>query len=129
MTRKWNAAGRLTHAVALASLVAGSACASNPTYQHRDRTTDANGDVVNQRRDDAGRYAHREPPQDRSETPPPQPGAEFIWVSGHHSWDGADFQWHKGQWTVPPTGYHTWTVGRWEQTGTSNWVYVEGQWQ
>lgn len=129
MTRKWNASGRLTHTLALASLVASSACAFNRSYSHCDRVTDGNGDVVNQRRDDAGRYAHRAPPEDRSETPPAQPGAQFIWVAGHHSWDGADFQWHTGQWTVPPTGYHTWTVGRWEQSGTNNWVYVEGQWQ
>jgi hypothetical protein len=113
----------------IASLIASAACASNRSYHHRDRVTDSQGDVVNERRDDAGRYAHRAPPPDRAETPPPQPGPQYVWVPGHYSWDGNDFQWHSGEWSVPPTGYHAWMPGRWEQTGDNNWTYVEGQWQ
>lgn len=128
MMQKWSVPGPLTHTLALAALVVTSACASHPSYR-RDRATDSNGDVVNQRRDDAGRYAHQAPPPDQTESPAPQPGPEYIWVAGHYSWDGADFQWHRGQWTIPPTGYHTWAMGRWEQSGSTNWVYVEGQWQ
>jgi hypothetical protein len=121
------------HVLALASLVAGVACASNPPNPNYDRDhrrlTDSQGDVVNQRRDDAGRYAHQAPPADREETPPPQPGPQYVWVPGHYSWDGSDFQWHRGQWAQPPNGYHAWTPGNWQQTSPNNWVYVEGQWQ
>jgi len=129
MTRSRSASRRVTTVLAVASLVASSACASNQSNHREDRLRDAKGDVANARRDDAGRYAHQAPPADRSETPPPQPGAQYIWVSGHHSWDGNDFQWHSGQWTIPPTGYHTWAPGAWQQTGTNNWAYVDGQWQ
>jgi hypothetical protein len=123
------------HVLAVASLVAGVACASNPPNPDHDRdrdnnrVSDSHGDVVNQRRDDAGRYAHQAPPADRSETPPAQPGPQYVWVAGHYSWDGNDFQWHSGAWAQPPNGYHTWAPGAWQQTGTANWVYVEGQWQ
>jgi hypothetical protein len=129
MNRTTTASGRVTNMLMVASLVAGSACASNPPYHHGGQVTDSQGDVVNQHRDDAGRYAHQAPPPDRAENPPQQPGPQYIWVPGHQSWDGNDFQWHGGDWAVPPTGYHVWTVGRWEQTGSNNWVYVEGQWQ
>jgi hypothetical protein len=130
MKRLRSSSGRITKLAATASLVAASACTSTQSYHHdRDRATDSHGDVVNEHRDDAGRYAHQAPPPDRSETPPPQPGPQYVWVAGHYSWDGNDFQWHSGQWTAPPTGYHTWVPGRWQQTGDNNWVYVEGQWQ
>jgi hypothetical protein len=129
MTRTSKASGYVGNMLLVGSLLAGSACASNPSYHHNGQVTDSQGDVVNQSRDDAGRYAHQAPPPDRPETPPARPGPQYLWVSGHQSWDGNDFQWHAGQWAVPPTGYHTWTVGRWEQSGSNNWVYVEGQWQ
>ena len=123
---------RISQGFVTASLLAvASACASNRPYHehHEHEMRDANGDVVNENRDDAGRYAHRAPPADRSETPPPQPGSNYVWVPGHWSWDGNDFQWHNGSWVAPPSGYHQWMQGHWQQTGPNNWVYVEGQWQ
>jgi hypothetical protein len=131
MTRRRSVSGSVTKMVAVASLVAGSACTSSHSYHHRDRTrvTDSQGDVVNEHREDEGRYAHKAPPADRPETPPPQPGAQYVWVPGHYSWDGNDFQWHSGEWTAPPTGYRSWAPGHWQQTGSNNWVYVEGQWR
>jgi hypothetical protein len=130
---------RGSRAFVVATLViASGACAPHHPYDgdrdrdhDRDRTQmrDAQGDVRTENRDDAGRYAHRAPPPDRSESPSPQPGPNYVWVPGHWSWDGNDFQWHSGEWTTPPTGYHQWMPGRWQQTGANNWVYVEGQWQ
>jgi|SRR5579862_1865549 len=123
--------GRVWHApcgVALAAVIGAAACATPRPYHH-DHLTDSQGDVVNERNDAAGRYAHQAPPADREETPAPQPGPNYIWQPGHWSWDGNDFQWHSGIWAVPPTGYHTWSPGHWQQTGNTNWVYIEGQWQ
>lgn len=135
MNRLRSATLRVAHALPVASLVIAGACASNPPRQDYDRdhnrvtSTDANGDVQNQRRDDAGRYAHRAPPSDISENPSQQPGPQYLWVVGHYSWDGNDFQWHAGQWAVPPNGYSNWSAGHWDQVGSNNWAYTEGHWQ
>jgi WXXGXW repeat (2 copies) len=137
MTRIRNATRHATHALPVVSLVIAAACASNPPYPDHDRdrdrdhatTTDANGDARNQRRDDAGRYAHKPPPADVVENPNGQPGPQYVWVVGHYSWDGNDFQWHAGQWAMPPNGYHNWRAGHWDQVDNNNWSYTEGQWQ
>jgi hypothetical protein len=136
MNRLRSATLRVAHALPVASLVIAGACASNPPRQddydrdhNRVTTTDANGDVQNQRRDDAGRYAHQAPPSDRVENPSSQPGPQYVWVMGHYSWDGNDFQWHGGQWAVPPNGYSNWSAGHWDQVGSNNWTYTDGHWQ
>jgi WXXGXW repeat (2 copies) len=120
---------RSTPLLVAASLAGLAACASGNAYHHHDQLVDSQGDVVNERNDQAGRYAHSAPPPDRKETPPPQPGPNYIWQPGHWSFDGNDFQWHEGEWSVPPTGYHTWSPGHWQQSGPNNWMYVEGTWQ
>ncbi|SRR5579883_508454 len=135
MQRGRSSPQRAMQLLAVASMVGAAACASHRPY---DRNTsqsryeprrDANGDVVNERHDDAGRYAHRAPPPDRAEPQPAQPGPQYVWVPGHYSWDGSDYQWHSGDWEMPPNGYHSWRPGHWDQTGPNNWVYTEGQWQ
>jgi hypothetical protein len=128
MTWEWSASGHLTKMVVGVSLFAGSACASNPPYQ-RDLRTDPRDHVVNQRPVDAARHAPGAPSPGGPETPPTQPGADYSWGSGQHTWDGSDFQGSAGERAVPPAGYYAWTAGSWQKSGSDNWVYVEGHWQ
>lgn len=139
MTNLRRASWPVSHGVAIGTLVLTAACAThqpnqNPStgnggYTAPTTTQDANGDVRNERRDDAGRYAHKQPPQNPPETPGPQPGPQSLWVPGHYSWDGNDFQWQAGGWAVPPTGFHAWVPGHWDQVSSGNWSYTEGRWQ
>ncbi len=129
MTWKWSARGHLLSMGVVLSLLASSACASHPPYQHPDLRTDSHGDVVNQHPGDAARSTRQAPPPAQHATPPAQPGPEYSWGSGQYSWDSNDFQSRGGGWAVPPTGYYAWTAGSWEKSRTDNWVYVEGHWQ
>jgi len=129
MTWKSSARGHLLSMGVVASLLASSACASHPPYQHLDRRTAPRGNVVNPHPGDAGRYVQQTPAGGQLETPPVQPGPGYSWGSGHSSWDSNDFQSRGDGWAAPPTGYYAWAAGSWEKSGIDNWVYVEGHWQ
>lgn len=70
------------------------------------------------------------PPPDLVETQTPQPGPEYVWVSGYNRWDDSSGQyvWMQGHWAVPPQGYHAWVSGHWTQHG-GGWVWIEGHWR
>lgn len=68
------------------------------------------------------------PPAPRSETPPPQPSSEMIWIPGYYSWDreANEFVWVCGVWRRPPAN-HRWVSGYWKENG--GWFWLAGFWQ
>ena len=105
MTWQWSTPAHSTTIMAVALLVAGSACASNP-----------------------GRHAHQTLAPAGRETAATPPGPEYSWGTAHRSWDSDTFQRNVGGWAVP-SGYYAWIAGSWQQNAANNWVYIEGHWQ
>jgi len=68
------------------------------------------------------------PPAPIVETRGPRPGAEFVWVSGYHRWDGAHYVWVPGRWDRPPHPHAVWVPHRWEHRH-GGYVLVEGHWK
>jgi hypothetical protein len=67
-------------------------------------------------------------PTDFKENKPPQPSADYRWVSGHWDWDGAWF-WVSGYWTNKPKPEATWVAGRWLPYGTTGkFWWLGGHW-
>jgi hypothetical protein len=46
------------------------------------------------------------PPPARSETVPPAPNKDAVWVDGGWRWRGKHWSWWLGRWVVPPAGAH-----------------------
>ena len=69
--------------------------------------------------------------------PPPNPRAEVIgvapsgrhgWVGGFHRWDGKNYVWVPGHWTVRPRARVKWSPGHWERDHRG-WYWIEGAWR
>jgi len=69
-----------------------------------------------------------EPPADVVEVVPAQPGPEYVWIAGHHAWDGARYYWVAGHWGQTPAGFHEWVRGHWGRR-EGRWEWVEGHWR
>ncbi len=54
------------------------------------------------------------------------PGPNYVWVAGHHSWDGNRWVWIQGAWVVPPQPGALWVEGRWD---SSSRAWTEGHWE
>jgi len=67
------------------------------------------------------------PPHGIVETRSARPGADFIWVSGYHRWDGHAYVWVPGRWERPPRRHAHWVAHHWEHRH-GGWVLVEGHW-
>jgi hypothetical protein len=52
----------------------------------------------------------------------------WIWVEGHHRWDGQHYVWVHGFWAHPPHPGAIWVHHHWERRG-DGWVLVEGHWE
>ena len=72
-------------------------------------------------------YTDRQPPPDRVEVIGVAPGAGYVWVGGHWSWQGNDFGWTPGHWVAVERGYRHWVPGHWQQR-RHRWYWVEGHW-
>lgn len=57
---------------------------------------------------------------------PPHVG--WMWVEGHHRWDGQHYVWVHGFWAHPPHPGAIWVHHHWERRG-DGWVLVEGHWE
>jgi hypothetical protein len=57
---------------------------------------------------------------------PPHDG--WVWVEGHHRWDGHQYFWVHGHWAQPPHPGAVWVAHHWERRG-DGWVLIEGHWQ
>jgi hypothetical protein len=53
------------------------------------------------------------PPPTPYEVQPPAPGPGFAWVPGRWQWNGAQYLWIAGQWTLPPAYGAAWVGPRW----------------
>ena len=96
-------------ALALGSLLAMSACATNPPP--------GRVEVVEQG-----------PPVEVVETYGVAPGPGFVWVRGFYRRDAGAYVWVPGHWVQPPGRYHRWEPGRWIHT-RRGWYFREGRWR
>jgi len=58
----------------------------------------------------------------------PQPSPQYVWVGGHWHWNGGQYGWVAGAWTLPPVENAVWIAPRWDATG-NGFVLAEGYWQ
>ena len=56
------------------------------------------------------------------------PGPGYVWISGYHAWNGSDYAWVPGRWTLAPRPRAVWVPGHWvrERRG---WYFREGRWR
>jgi len=69
------------------------------------------------------------PPPMPPETVPPQPQPDAYWVPGHYNWDGSQYVWVAGYWTIPPQQYHQYIPAHWDYRPDGAYVYVRGYWR
>jgi hypothetical protein len=67
------------------------------------------------------------PPPPRIETPPLAPSSLAVWVSGHWSWTGTQYEWIAGRYAQRPLPSSVWVAGYWRQ-GPSGWTWLAGHW-
>jgi len=67
------------------------------------------------------------PPPLKKEMRSRQPGANFVWISGHWKWTGNKYIWVTGHWVKKRRG-KTWAVGHWKRQG-NHWVWIRGRWR
>jgi len=73
-------------------------------------------------------YVGIAPPPVIVERHPPQPHRGWVWIDGHHRWDGAHYIWVHGYWTAPPRPNAVWVPGHW-QRDPGGWYWIEGHWR
>ncbi len=72
-------------------------------------------------------YIETGPPEPVVEVVTLSPGAGYVWVPGHHRWDGRHYVWIAGRWQLAPRGRRLWVAGRWESSARG-WYWVDGHW-
>ena len=73
-------------------------------------------------------YVRVGPPAPIVEVRPVRPGAEFVWVTGYHRWDGGAYVWVPGEWRRPPRARGRWAEGHWRHD-RRGWYWVDGHWR
>ncbi|HVN92988.1 MAG TPA: hypothetical protein VMT38_04805 [Terracidiphilus sp.] len=68
------------------------------------------------------------PPVPLTETPGNPPHEGWVWIHGHHHWDGQHYAWVKGHWAEPPHPGDVWVPHHWEKKG-DDWVLIHGHWE
>lgn len=63
----------------------------------------------------------------RAEVQPPRTRLGEVFVPGHWHWDGREYQWNPGHWTVQPVGMARFVPGRWAARG-GNWEWIPAHW-
>jgi hypothetical protein len=67
-------------------------------------------------------------PEPYAETPPPPPGARYVWEPGHWHWDGVGWEWHRGRYVIRNVGWHEYVPGHWAQRG-AHWDWIPAHWR
>ena len=52
----------------------------------------------------------------------------YVWIPGHHRWDGHKFWWVYGYWSRPPYYGAEYYPGHWSNHGGGIYVWVNGHW-
>jgi hypothetical protein len=73
-------------------------------------------------------YIPGPPPESVRETVVVSPGEGYVWISGHHQWQGASYVWIGGRWERPPHARARWESGRWKHR-RQGWYWIEGRWR
>jgi hypothetical protein len=68
------------------------------------------------------------PPVPVPETSGTPPHEGWVWIHGHHQWDGQHYVWVKGHWEQPPHPGDVWVPHHWEKHG-NDWIRVHGHWK
>ena len=63
-----------------------------------------------------------------ADTMSPQPSPQHVWVGGHWHWNGGQYGWVAGAWTLPPVENAVWIAPHWDSTG-NGFTLAEGYWQ
>lgn len=72
-------------------------------------------------------YSPGAPPVPYDEYVSPPPASGYVWVPGHWWWDGFDWVWIRGRWSVPPGDGYVWVRSGWVLQG-DRYVYYHGRW-
>jgi hypothetical protein len=72
-------------------------------------------------------YVNIDPPPIVVEHPGPRPHPGWMWVDGHHRWDGHRYIWVHGFWANPPRPGAVWIKGHW-QRDPGGWYWIDGHW-
>jgi hypothetical protein len=73
-------------------------------------------------------YVRVGPPAVRVERPGPPPGRNYVWVKGHHRWNGRAYVWVPGHYERIPRAHAVWVDGYWRNT-PRGYVWVDGRWR
>lgn len=68
------------------------------------------------------------PPAPITETQPPSPGANYLWVAGYWSWNGSQYAWTAGRWEQKPAQADAWEPPQWQREGRG-WRFRAGRWR
>jgi len=66
-----------------------------------------------------------QPPPERVEVVPMNPGPGYIWIRGHWAWRHERWDWINGHWDRVTSPGYTWIPGQWVARG-NGWVWIEG---
>ena len=73
-------------------------------------------------------YVGVAPPPVVVEHPGARPHPGWVWVGGHHRWDGHAYVWAGGYWAAPPRPHAVWVPGHWRRD-PGGYFWVEGHWR
>src|SRR5277367_4096262 len=93
--------------IALLSLV----CAGAPIAAHADSFSigiNVGGPEV---------IVRSQPPPERIETVPMNPGPGYIWIRGHWAWHHENWEWLNGHWDRVAQPGQEWVPGHWAERG------------
>jgi YXWGXW repeat-containing protein len=108
MSRQTMKGQALVASLLLSGGIVGSACSIHDT-----------GEVV---------YVPSAPPPAVREVVTVSPGTGYIWIPGHHAWQGGAYVWIGGRWDRP-SGHHAhWVSGQWRHD-RRGWYWVDGHWR
>ena len=70
----------------------------------------------------AGSFA---PPKSIVKPRPVPPSLRHVWIRGYYRWNGRNYTWEHGRWTLPPKGYSEWIPPKWHHYN-DGYVLVAG---
>lgn len=75
-------------------------------------------------------YASYAPPAPRIEADVMgvAPGPDYVWISGHHAWEGGQYVWAPGRWDRRPHAGARWKAGVWRHH-SRGWYWTDGRWK